>query len=292
MELKLYTAYVSEEDGASDDVRSFSDPAAEELSGILFELAEDPQAAMGAVLLDSARGDFIQFYVMGPSAIRAESAEEALCHVEYCRRFPGGQREHFFTEKLTWSEVVGIFELYLGGDESWRERKEWRKLARSGPESRGDFASKLGSLAIAALFFLGCWATPMIVGRVMFFIFGAVFVYNAFRFLGYKTGKPWEGTDDLGWPCYDEEMVRKADRKKWKPPSGKEFGAFVAEYKGLLIFLAISGFFVVYGIQSGSCRNGFNRKDREPPAVERDSGAEPGPKAPGKSGSQGGGKPR
>ena len=124
-----------------------------------------------------------------------------------------------------------------------------------------------GSLALAAVFFAGCLATPLLLPRVIFLFFVAILVFNAYRRLGYGTGSPWKSGDDARWEFYDDGKTAK---KKWKPPSGKEVGAFFKEYAGLLVFLAISAFFIVFGIMSGSCRNGFNRKEREPARIERD----------------------
>ena len=125
--------------------------------------------------------------------------------------------------------------------------------------------------------------------RIVFLFFVAILVFNAYRRLGYGTGSPWKSGDDARWEFYDDGKTAK---KKWKPPSGKEVGAFFKEYAGLLVFLAISAFFIVFGIMSGSCRNGFNRKEREPARIERDRGREMGPKAPGEGASPGGRNPR
>ena len=302
------------------------DPDDEALRDALFQIAEKSTLDPVAVLVREAHlsnsSDFVQFYPLVNPLDKEEEAgsllneeiegqgeaeepsappfpggggggyrqlPEDLCHVEYCKHLPGKNHAQFFTEELTLPEVLEILQLFVAGDESWQKRKEWRKLVWAGPEAQGDSRSKFGSLALAAVFLVGCLATPILYARIMFLLFVAILVFNAYRRIGYGTGSPWKSGDDARWDFYDDG---KAAKKKWKPPSGKEVGAFFKEYAGLLIFLAISAFFIVFGIMSGSCRNGFNRKEREPARIERDRGREMGPKAPGEGAPQGGRNPR
>ncbi|MDE0740748.1 MAG: hypothetical protein OSB83_16255 [Planctomycetota bacterium] len=309
--------------------QTIPNPDDEALRDALFQVAEKSALDPTVILVHSNSRDFVQFFPLVNPLDKEEEAEplmdaeiegggesaepsappapggdedlageedealrqlpEDLCHVEYCKHLPGKHHAQFFTEKLTLPEVLEILQLFVAGDESWQKRKEWRKLVWAGPEAQGDSRSKFGSLALAAVFLVGCLATPILYARIMFLLFVAILVFNAYRRIGYGTGSPWKSGDDARWDFYDDG---KAAKKKWKPPSGKEVGAFFKEYAGLLIFLAISAFFIVFGIMSGSCRNGFNRKEREPARIERDRGREMGPKAPGEGAPQGGRNPR
>tara|TARA_B100001750_G_scaffold239349_1_gene247272 strand:- start:1270 stop:2277 length:1008 start_codon:yes stop_codon:yes gene_type:complete len=304
------------------------DPDDEALRDALFRVAQKSELDPVAVLVresdPSKRNDFVQFFPLvnpldkekevGPLMNEeieggGESEEpsappvpggseyrqlpEDLCHVEYCKYLPGKNHAQFFTEELTFPEVLEILQLFVAGDDSWQNRKEWRKLAWAGPESMGDSHSKFVSLALAVVFLVACIATPVLYMRVIFLLFVAFLAFNAYRRIGYGTGVPWRSGDDARWDFYDEGESRTAVKKKWKPPSGKEIDAFLKEYSGCLIYGAISVFFIVYGLTSGmTCRNGFNRKDPEPDRMERDGGREMGPKAPGEGAPQGGRNPR
>ena len=306
------------------------EPDDEALRDALFQIAEkstlDPVAVLVRESDPSKRNDFVQFYPLVNPLDKEEEAEplmneeieghgeseepsappapggggggyrqlpEDLCHVEYCKHLPGKNHAQFFTEELTLPEVLEILQLFVAGDDSWQNRKEWRKLAWAGPESMGDSHSKFVSLALAVVFLVACIATPVLYMRVIFLLFVAFLAFNAYRRIGYGTGVPWRSADDARWDFYDEGESRTAVKKKWKPPSGKEIDAFLKEYAGCLIYGAISVFFIVYGLTSGmTCRNGFNRKDPEPDRMERDGGREMGPKAPGEGAPQGGRNPR
>ena len=309
--------------------QTIPNPDDEALRDALFQVAEKSALDPTVILVHSTNRDFVQFFPLvnpldkeqeaeplmdaeiegggesaEPSAPPVPGGDEDLagedeevlrqlpadlCHVEYCKHLPGKHHAQFFTEELTLPEVLEILQLFVAGDASWQNRKEWRTLVWAGPEAQGDSRAKFGSLALAAVFFAGCLATPILYARIVFLFFVAILVFNAYRRLGYGTGSPWKSGDDARWEFYDDGKTAK---KKWKPPSGKEVGAFFKEYAGLLVFLAISAFFIVFGIMSGSCRNGFNRKEREPARIERDRGREMGPKAPGEGASPGGRNPR
>ena len=203
-----------------------------------------------------------------------------LCHVEYCKSFPGKKHAQFFTEELTLPDVLEILQLFLEGDPSWQNRREWRKLVWAGPEAKGDFRSKFGSLALATAFIVGCLATPFWFARALFFLFAALLTWNAFRSIGYATGAPWRSGDDARWDFYDDG--EKATKKKWKPPSGKEVSAWTAKYGCTLIYVLATVFFIIYGISSGSCRNGFNRKAPARPPMESKAGDGGGLRSPDK----------
>jgi len=307
------------------------DPDDEALRDALFQIAEksvlDPVAILIREPHISKSSDFVQFfplvnpldkkeeagvlrkrgYATGasgrsekPSAPPVPEGDEGssrqlpadLCHVEYCKHLPGKNHAQFFTEELTFPEVLEILQLFVAGDDSWQNRKEWRKLVWAGPEAQGDSHSKFVSLALAVVFLVGCIATPILYVRVILLLFVAILVFNAYRRIGYGTGVPWSSGDDARWDFYDEGESRTGVKKKRKPPTNEEVGAFLKEYGCSLIYAAVAAFFIVYGIMSGSCRNGFNRKDREPDRMERDSGRERGPKAPGEGASPGGRNPR
>jgi len=305
------------------------DPDDEALRDALFQIAEKSTLDPVAVLVREAHlsnsSDFVQFYPLVNPLDKEEEAgsllneeiegqgeaeepsappfpggggggyrqlPEDLCHVEYCKHLPGKNHAQFFTEELTLPEVLEILQLFVAGDESWQNRKEWRKLVWAGHEVKGDSRAKSVSLALAAVFLVGCIATPILYARAVFLFFVVILVFNAYRRIGYATGAPWESGDDARWDFYDDGESRKAAKTKWKPPTDKEVAAFFKEYGCSLIYGAVAVFFIVYGIMSGSCRNGFNRKDREPDRMERDGGREVGPKAPGEGTPQGGRTPR
>ncbi len=305
--------------------QTIPDPDDEALSEALFQIAEksalDPVAILTHEPHLSNSKDFVQFFplvnpldkekeaeplmneeiegrgeseepsappVPGGEADSSRQLPADLCHVEYCKHLPGKNHAQFFTEELTLPEVLEILQLFVAGDASWQNRKEWRKLVWAGPEEKDDSGGKLGSLLLAAVFFVGCLATPIWFVRVIFLFFVAILVFNAYRRLGYGTGSPWRSGDDARWDFYDDGESRKSAKKKW----GKAAGAFLKEYWSLLIYLAVAAFFIVFGIMSGSCRNGFNRKEREPARMERDSGRELGPKVPGEGASPGRRNPR
>ena len=289
MELRLYF-----EDSETEESREkiLPNPDAGALRQALEEMVEQPKTVPVAVLVHSNEQDFIQFYVLDPDEEAAEPTAERLCHVEYCRRHWGGRHAQFFTEKLAFSEVLEIFKRYLDGDESWQKKGEWKKLVRAGPESGEDFRDKAVSLAMAAAFFAGCIFVTFWFARIMFFLFGALFVWNAFRSIGYETGKPWSCGADAWWDTYDDGQAAKK-KKEWKPPSGQAIGAFVSKNGCGLCYILATVFFIIWGIATGSCRNGFNRKaGKEPARVqgERKAGDEGGLRSPDERKPPGGGQ--
>ena len=139
------------------------DPDDEALRDALFRVAQKSELDPVAVLVresdPSKRNDFVQFFPLvnpldkekevGPLMNeeiegRGESEEpsappapggggggyrqlpEDLCHVEYCKYLPGKNHAQFFTEELTFPEVLEILQLFVAGDDSWQDRKEWR----------------------------------------------------------------------------------------------------------------------------------------------------------------------
>ena len=318
MELRLYFEDYENtvEDGDGDysvpTIEEFiADPEDEALRSALLRMAEKLEMDPTAVLVHANGGDFVQFYVLdkeepaapltnegiegpeespgsSPPPVPAEEETSSqplpadLCHVEYCKRFPGKKHAQFFTEELTLPDVLEILQLFLEGDSSWQNRREWRKLVWAGPEAKGDFRSKFGSLALATAFIVGCLATPFWFARALFFLFAGLLTWNAFRSIGYATGVPWRSGDDARWAFYDDGESKKTakKKKKWKPLSGKEVAAWVSEYGCTLLYVLATVFFIIYGISAGSCRNGFNRKPPARPPMESKTGDESGLRSP------------
>ncbi len=316
MELRLY--FEDYENAVEDGDGDYSVPTIEEfiadaddeaLRSALLRMAEKLEMDPTAVLVHANGGDFVQFYVLdkegarrafdqrgdrgprespgsSPPPVPAEEETSSqplpadLCHVEYCKRFPGKKHAQFFTEELTLPDVLEILQLFLEGDSSWQNRSEWRKLVWAGPEAKGDFRSKFGSLALATAFIVGCLATPFWFARALFFLFAALLTWNAFRSIGYAPGAPWRSGDDARWEFYDDGESKKTAKKKWKPPSGQKIGTFVRENISGLIFISATVFFIIYGISAGSCRNGFNRKPPARPPIESKTGDESGLRSP------------
>ncbi len=321
MELRLYFQDYETEETWEKIIPS---PDGEVLRQTLEEVFGESEQSAVAVLAHSNELDFVQFHLLDPDAefypaaggdieemadslkidstivydelYKEEAAAAGLCHVEYCEGHWGGRHSHFFSEKLRLEEVLEIFQRYLSGDESWKKEGEWKKLVKSGPDTSEDFRDKLGSLAMAVVFLtVGC-LFPFLTGDSGFsswfmggvcILLGALFAWNTFRSIGFEAGKPWAKAADARWDSYDEGARARAAKKKKKPRkpiSLKKVGAYFSRNGCGLLYIGGAIFFIIFGIVSGDCRNGFNRKAGKDPAgqqSEQKAVDESGPKRPG-----------
>ena len=293
MELRLYFQDYETEETWEKIIPS---PDGEVLRQTLEEVFGEPEQSAVAVLAHSNELDFVQFHLLDhfaeleeaetpaegeESAEGEEPAAADLCHVEYCEGHWGGRHSHFFSEKLRLEEVLEIFQRYLSGDEGWKKEGEWKKLVKSGPDTSEDFRDKLGSLAMAVVFLtVGC-LFPFLTGDSGFsswfmggvcILLGVLFAWNTFRSIGFEAGRPWAKAADARWDSYDEGARARAAKKKKKPRkpiSLKKVQAYIAQNGCGLLFIAGSIFFIIFGIVSGDCRNGFNRKAGKDPAGQQ-----------------------
>ena len=149
MELRLY--FEDYENAVEDGDGDYSVPTIEEfiadaddeaLRSALLRMAEKLEMDPTAVLVHANGRDFVQFYVLdkeepaapltnegiegpeespgsSPPPVPAEEETSSqplpadLCHVEYCKRFPGKKHAQFFTEELTLPDVLEILQLFL-----------------------------------------------------------------------------------------------------------------------------------------------------------------------------------